>query len=56
MIMIEDLAITEEELIEYGCEQGRFVKHVLNSFLREVNDGRTNNTKEGLIQLLNDMY
>ena len=53
---IEDLAITEEGLIEYGCQEGKFVKHVLNSFLREVNEGRTNNTKEDLIQLLVDMY
>lgn len=53
---IKDLAITEEELIEYGCQQGSFVNHVLNSFLREVNDGRVDNTKEDLMQLLVDMY
>jgi hypothetical protein len=53
---INQLAITEEELIKYGCEQGRFVQHVLNSMLREVNEYRTMNTKEDLLQLLNDMY
>jgi len=53
---IKELAITEDELIEYGCEQGGFVQHVLNSMVREVNEGRTMNTKEDLLQLLTDMY
>jgi hypothetical protein len=56
LISINDLAITKPELIEYGCKEGIFVNHVLNSFLREVNSGRVNNTKEDLLQLLNDMY
>ena len=53
---IKDLAITEKELIEYGYEQGNFVNHVLNSMLREVNNGSVNNTREDLLQLLVDMY
>jgi hypothetical protein len=56
ILKIKDLAITEEELIEYGCQEGRFVEHVLDSFLREVSNGRVNNTKDDLIQLLVDMY
>lgn len=55
-IGIKDLAITEKELIEYGCEQGNFVNHVLNSILREVNDGRVKNAREDLEQLLVDIY
>jgi hypothetical protein len=55
-MIIKDLAITEQELIDLGCKQGTFVKHVLNSMLREVNNGSIKNTKEDLEQLLNDMY